>query len=77
MEHTPALWEEYGPFQSMSKKEAVFQLMLTHIQYMYVCHFGSCVLLQGPEPNTLRGVEMNKYLTLCRGQTTLTFTNEI
>ena len=32
--------------------------MLTHIQYMYVCHFGSCILLQGPEPNTLREVEM-------------------
>ena len=38
------------------------------------CHFGSHVLLQGPDPNTLRKVERKN---ICGGQVTLTFIHEI
>ena len=38
------------------------------------CHFGSHVLLQGPDPNTLRKVERKN---ICGGQITLTFIHEI
>ena len=44
------------------------------IFHIYACHFGSRVLFQS---QTYRGGRKEKYLTLCGGQITLTFTHEI
>ena len=42
------------------------------------CHFGSHVLLQGPDPTKhIEEGRKEKYLTLCGGQITLTFIHEM
>ena len=57
--HVGRIW----PFSIYAKKRSGLSIdVVPHS--IHVCLFGSFVLLQGPEPNTLRGAEMKKDIWL-------------